>query len=34
MLEQLRRLPGRGGEVDAVEIATAVRTRLREPPAS
>jgi anti-sigma factor RsiW len=34
MLDQLQRLPGRGGEVDAVQIATAVRARLREPPAS
>ena len=34
MLEQIHRLPGRGGQIDAVQIATAVRARLREPPAS
>jgi anti-sigma factor RsiW len=34
MLEGLHRASGRGGEVDAVEIATAVRARLREPPPS
>jgi anti-sigma factor RsiW len=34
MLDQLQRLPGRGVEVDAVQIVTAVRARLREPPGS
>lgn len=34
MLAQLHRLSGHGGEGDAVELVSAVRARLREPPAS
>ena len=34
MLEELHRLPGRSGEVDAVRIAAGVRMRMREPPAT